>query len=98
MKEQHSADDVRIVVLNDVTYSDGEENPFESLDTTLAFSADDWGESRAKAWVWGIVCGWNDDAMAELAAQWGWSTEACARLNRLHAKFEAARTDGSVCE
>ena len=47
---------------------------------------------------------WDDDdcvtgAMDELAARFGWSPEACARLSRLHAAFDAlegpAQIDGS---
>lgn len=82
------------IILNDVTYTDGEENPLKALSTTLAFSADDWGSSRAKSWVWGIVCGWDDEAMAELAAEWGWDETAVARLNRLHARFEELEHHG----
>ena len=76
------------VFLNDQPYRDGEEDPRESLRTTLAFSVDDWGATRAMAWVWGIVNGWDDEAMAELAAEHGWDDETTARLNRLHAAFD----------
>lgn len=78
----------RIVILNDRVYSDGQEDPRESLRDTLAFSVDDWGASRAMAWVWGIVEGWDDDAMAELAAEFGWDAATTARLNRLHEQFD----------
>lgn len=82
------------IVANDITYSDGEENPLKSLDSTLAFSSNDWGESRAMAWVWGIVCGWGkpgdpDEAVTELAERFGWDDAAVARLGRLHDKFAA---------
>lgn len=78
---------MKAVHLNDVTYTDGEEDPRESLRTTLAFSVDDWGATRAMAWVWGIVNGWDADAMAQLAAQHGWDESTTARLDRLHAAF-----------
>jgi hypothetical protein len=86
MDEQKS--ETMQIILHDLTYADGEEDPFEALETTLAFSSDDWSTSRAKAWVWGIICGWDDASMAELAAKFGWDQEAVARLNRLHAKFK----------
>jgi hypothetical protein len=80
---------MRMLMLNDQPYIDGQEDPHESLDTTLAFSVDDWGATRAMSWVWGIVCGWDDDAMAEQAAKHGWDEATTARLNRLHERFEA---------
>lgn len=83
----------RVVFLNDVTYADGEENPLKALGTTLAFSVDDWGASRAMSWVWGIVLGWDDEdddgAMVEQARRHGWSDETVARLRRLHDAFKA---------
>lgn len=80
----------RAVFLNDLPYTDGEEDPFESLSATLAFSVDDWSATRAMAWVWGIIEGWDDESMAELAAQFGWDEATTARLNRLHEAFRAA--------
>lgn len=84
----------RVVFVNDIVYTDGEEHPRESLKSAIVFSADDWGASRALAWVYGIVVGWddedgNDDAMVELAAKFGWDATGVARLRRLHAAFEA---------
>lgn len=75
--------------LNDVTYTDGEEHPIQALKTTLAFAADDWGDTRAKAWVWGIILGWDEASEEELAARFGWSAESVGRLRRLHERFEA---------
>lgn len=75
------------VWLNDVPYQAGQEDPRQSLQDTLAFSVDDWGATRAMAWVWGIINGWDDDAMKELAEQHGWNEATIARLNRLHAAF-----------
>lgn len=89
-----AASNPRPIFLNDMTYVDGEEDPIEALKTTLAFSVEDWGASRAMAWTWGIVHGWGDeededDAHPELALRFGWSDEAVARLRRLHSAFEA---------
>ena len=88
----------RPVFVNNLTYSDGEENPLEALKTTLAFAVDDWGDSRAKAWVYGIVLGWgeegeDDDAHPELAERHGWDAGAVARLRRLHSAFAALGSD-----
>lgn len=87
---------MKSVFLNDVAYTDGEQNPLKALDLTLAFSVDDWAATRAMAWVWGIVCGWDDDAMAELAQTFRWDEATTARLNRLHERFAALSAVGSA--
>lgn len=84
----------RVIIANDIPFGDGEEDPRESLKSAIVFSVDDWGASRAMAWVYGIVVGWddedgNDDAMAELAVKFRWDATAVARLRRLHEAFEA---------
>ena len=79
----------RIVFMNDQPYASGEEDPREALRATLAFSVDDWAATRAMAWVWGIVEGWDDEAMDELASKFGWDEATTARLNRLHERFDA---------
>jgi len=80
---------VRHVFVNDLPYNDGQENPLGALGDALAFAADDWADTRAKAWVWGIVLGWDDEAMAELAADFHWDDATVARLRRLHEGFDA---------
>jgi ABC-type microcin C transport system permease subunit YejB len=79
----------RVVILNNEPYVNGQEDPREALRDTLAFSVDDWGATRAMAWVWGIVEGWDPEAMAELAEQYGWDRATTERLDRLHAAFDA---------
>ena len=74
--------------LNDRPYGNDQEDPRESLRDTLAFSVDDWASTRAMAWVWGIIDGWDEDAMADLAEQYGWDAATVARLNRLHTAFD----------
>ena len=83
-----------MMILNGRPYSDGQENPIEALRVTLSFSVDDWGSSRAMAWVWGIVNGWDDEAMDELAREFGWDKATTDRLNRLHATFDALGATG----
>jgi hypothetical protein len=80
-----------MIFTNDLPYRDKTEDPRKSLGNTLAFSVDDWGSSRAMAWVWGIVCGWDAEAMAELAVQFRWDADTTARLDRLHEAFEKLR-------
>jgi hypothetical protein len=91
--------DMAIVFANDIPYAGNQLDPLEALEDTLAFSADDWSASRAMAWVYGIVCGWDDDietpeegdAMGELAGKFGWSADTVERLRELHRRFEALR-------
>lgn len=81
------------IYLNDQPYKNGEEDPHKALEDTLAFAVDDWAASRAMAWVYGIVCGWDDEddpddgAMAELAATYDWDDATVSRLRRLHERF-----------
>lgn len=87
------------IFLNDFTYSADEEDPHRSLEDALAFAADDWGDSRAKSWVYGIILGWDNDdgtpgeAMDEQAQRHGWSDETVARLRRLHAVWKSSHPE-----
>lgn len=74
--------------LNDVTYTDGEERPLQALQTTLSFAVDDWGDSRAQAWAWGIINGWDEESEQEFMERFGWSADSVERLRRLHERFE----------
>ena len=65
------------------------ENPFDSLHSTLTTSSRDWSLTRGDAWVYGVVVGWDKGSRAELAAQHGWTPEQIERLQRLHATFNA---------
>lgn len=88
----------RIVFANDIPYDDGHLDPMRSIGDALAFAADDWGASRAMAWIYGIVLGWGDDddlddpdpdnAMDGLAARFGWSDTQVTRLRALHAEWK----------
>lgn len=67
------------------------ENPLESLSVTIPFSPRDWGIEKRDAWVYGIVCGWDDDCRAEFEKKFGWDDATFSRLNRLHERFEEMR-------
>jgi hypothetical protein len=85
----------RVIVVHDLAYTDTNPDPLTALGDCLVFSVEDWGQSRAMAWVYGIVVGWGDrsnDAHDELAAKFGWSAETVERLRQLHATFEAIRS------
>ena len=89
------------VIANNLPYG-GEPavfDPKRALADTIVFSSDDWWQSRAMAWVYGIVVGWDDDdpmegetgreALDDLAAKFGWSDNVVTRLRELHRRFEA---------
>lgn len=77
---------------------------FESAGNALAGAPDDWSQTRGKAWMWGLFCGWdcekvhehdpdNDPtciwALDETAAKHGWSPELVARLRQLRSAVAA---------
>lgn len=65
------------------------EEPLKSLSMTIPFSCRDWATEKRDAWVWGIVCGWDDDCFPEFQRKFGWDKEIFERLKRLHTRFEA---------
>jgi len=42
-------------------------NPLTSIHDTISFDAKDWSLCKKDVWIYGIVCGWDDEALAELA-------------------------------
>jgi hypothetical protein len=88
------------VIANDLPYKATDLDPFRALHNALAFSSNDWGSARDFAWIYGIVCGWDDDdpmpgedgqeSMRALVAKFGWNDLQVARLRALHLKFKAA--------
>lgn len=64
------------------------ECPKESLSRTMAFSSRDWSINREDAWMYGIVCGWDSESLAELKQRHGWTDDQVARLDRLHGAWE----------
>lgn len=63
-------------------------NPLTSLEVTIPFWVGDWSEDNRLAWVYGIVCGWDDEAMDEVAYLHDWSKETVERLNLLHNRYK----------
>ncbi|MER7280507.1 hypothetical protein ABT369_39320 [Dactylosporangium sp. NPDC000244] len=67
----------------------------ESARTTMALSSQDWSTAGDFAWLYGVLVGWDDDptggdvdqgdALALLAARFGWTAGDVERLRRLHA-------------
>lgn len=67
--------------------SEAATDPFESLVRSMAFASKDWSIDSRDAWVYGIICGW-DEALDEICVQHGWSQEAKDRLRKLNKVFE----------
>ncbi len=56
-----------------------------SARNTMAYSSRDWGQSSSDAWLWGILVGWDREAMASLAEKFGWDHDKVERLGLLRA-------------
>lgn len=65
-----------------------------SLRSTMAHNSRDWSTDRADAWLYGVVCGW-DDVLDDVAAEHGWDPASVARLRAMHAAVEAV-TEGTA--
>jgi hypothetical protein len=64
------------------------ENIFESLENCVAHHVRDWSLNKRDAWIFGIVCGWDDESFEELVERHKWTPEAVERLKKLHANFK----------
>ncbi|UTC28317.1 hypothetical protein GURKE_02860 [Brevundimonas phage vB_BpoS-Gurke] len=64
-----------------------EENPFEAIAAAIAFSPHDWSQHHRLAWIYGIVHGWEGEALDEMRKDHGWDAATVARLQRLHARY-----------
>ena len=45
----------------------------DHLQCVFAFSPKDWGANKDDAWLYGIICGWDEDSIDELRAKFGWT-------------------------
>jgi hypothetical protein len=55
----------------------------------MAFATKDWSTDKRDAWLYGIICGWDDkESMEQMQDLHGWSDESCERLNKLHENFD----------
>lgn len=63
--------------------------PIESMRCCLAFSPRDFSTNGRDAWIYGILLGWDDEALAELKAKFHWDDEQVDRLKTLHEKCKA---------
>jgi len=57
-----------------------------SVRAAMTIWVGDWSEDRIHAWIYGVIVGWDDASLAELAVQFGWHSEAVERLKALMPK------------
>jgi len=94
----------RLLIANNIPRNSPEENPLRALANAIALSSQDWGEAADFAWIYGIVCGWDDeddpasDAYPQLQAEFGWSDEQVARLKRLRQRFHVLAWEATGVE
>ncbi len=71
--------------------SQGEtENPLEAIHSALVKTSEDLSLKKRDAWIYGIVCGWDDPSYQELAPLHNWTTEDIERNKRLHTAYITA--------
>lgn len=63
-------------------------NVRDSIRRVLTTSPRDWSIAHEDAWIYGIVCGWPEDAIEEVAARHRWSPITVDRLRVLHEEWE----------
>lgn len=67
--------------------------PLDSLECTLAFDSRDWGQNKKDAWIWGIVCGWENedplcDAVDEICEKHGFDKKRLKQLRKNYLKLK----------
>jgi hypothetical protein len=65
----------------------------ESARTVMTFSSRDWSANHRDAWLYGIIVGWDDDAISEVARKHGWPPDEIRRLKALHAALSECADD-----
>ena len=65
-------------------------DPFESLEACLTCHSRDWSVHHSDAWLYGIICGW-DDAFEEVAEKHRWKGQTAGRLKLLRSSFIEAK-------
>jgi hypothetical protein len=70
-------------------------NSLEVLASLIVFSARDWGEMHNDALIYGIVVGWDEAAMRDVADRFNLDENRVELLRKLHADFQARLEPGS---
>lgn len=67
------------------------QDPFYSIEVATACATRDQALDKRDAWNWGIILGWDEEAMADVAKRHNWDTNTVNRLKRLRANYVQAR-------
>ena len=72
--------------------------PLYNLQCTLALDSRDWGQNKRDAWIYGIVCGWEneeplegeteDDAVDEICEKYGFDKKHLKQLRKNFLKLK----------
>lgn len=65
------------------------DNFVDSLKACLLYSSRDWDMNKRDAWLYGVIVGWEDSKLGELAKKFGWREEDVTRLKGFHGDFNA---------
>lgn len=63
---------------------------FASLEAVMATDPRDWSLCSRSSWIYGIVFGWSEEALREVARLHNWSEESVEDLKLHRANFEFA--------
>lgn len=63
------------------------DNSLENLEATIVFDSRDWSRDATDALIYGIVVGWDDVSLEELAGKYRWSVEKIDLIRDLHQDF-----------
>lgn len=74
-----------------------ETNLFDSLIKTLSCSPKDYSLVSEDAWIWGIICGWDESCYKEFEKKFSWwSKDDTKRIKYMHSQFiKIAQENGS---
>lgn len=71
--------------------TDQSNDPFGSAAACMTSSPRDWSLDHRDAWLYGIIVGWDEDALLAVAKHHGWTDPDVERLRGLRATFILAR-------
>jgi len=63
-------------------------NPMQALRESYAGSPKDMAEEKFDAWVYGIICGWDNECYDDLAKKHNWSKDTFEYNQLLHRNYQ----------
>jgi len=62
-------------------------NCLEHLVNILSFSSKDWSKEPRDIWIYGIICGWDEDSLEELKWKYNLKSIQIKVMRKLHKQF-----------